>query len=286
MKQIHVISFRTGITALVIVAIVGVVAFLASSASALQPTVSSSGSVQGSVDGIVSISSSAFPGGYVVANGWAAFLGYSIGAPMVRVSTDAAGANVVDEFRPDIARQDVWNVINAQLNTPGSLDQNLKFGFSWRIPAALHDGVQRTLYFSAKNGEAWEPIGQAEHVRDMGLWSSVDHWGTGDIRGWALDADGEDVANQPLPVFLYVDGEYVASTVAVGMRADVANYFLEHGGYAVGPMHGFQISANMPARFRDGAVHVLEVYALEASEGLMTRIGQAYRTIEADGSIL
>ncbi|MEK7108336.1 MAG: hypothetical protein AAB898_01565, partial [Patescibacteria group bacterium] len=100
------------------------------------------------------------------------------------------------------------------------------------------------------------------------------------VQGWAFDLDGEDVAHQALPVSIYIDGEYVASTIANIERQDLVSAFPL---WSVGAWHGYNVSLNIPARFRDGGVHGVEVFGLEYTEGRMTKIGETYyRTIDAN----
>ena len=164
----------------------------------------------------------------------------------------------------------------------------LPVGFSWRIPTSYRDGQQRTFYFWGVRQVAGQTLTQQigdwpTDRSDGNLRGSVDAVMGSVVQGWAFDLDGEDVEHQALPVSIYIDGEYVASTIANIERQDLVSAFPL---WSVGAWHGYNVSLNIPARFRDGGVHGVEVFGLEYTEGRMTKIGEtSYREIDAQGTM-
>lgn len=227
----------------------------------------------GSVDGIHVVNPSNAGTSYAVVNGWIAHTFLADGGEIaVRISTDEAGENLVGVTKTGIARQDVMS----------ALGTDLYVGYGWRIPASYHNGQAHAFYVWADSGSSLQLIGSAMmEPSDNGLHGSFDGITGNTVAGWAVDLDGERVTMQYLPVMIFIDGQYVTTTMADKSRMDVENAYPEWG---AGRFHGFHEEINVPSDFRNNDWHVVEAFTVETTEGQVRQLaGSHWRYIDQDG---
>lgn len=191
----------------------------------------------GSLDGLRRV-----PGG-LLASGWA--VDPDAGSPIdVHVYVDGKGAAVgsTGSSRPDVARI-----------FPGYSSIH---GFSLKAPAAggrrsvCAYGINRGAGSSALLGCRSADV----QVNPTGAVDSMARSGnTIRVAGWAIDPD---VASS-IGVHVYVDGRFVTSTTASGLRGDLAPHY---PGY--GTSHGFTTSVGV-----GGGGHEVCVYAINSQAG-------------------
>lgn len=227
----------------------------------------------GSVDGIHVVNASSPGTSYAVVNGWAARgADHDGGDVTLRISTDMEGNNLIGETTNGIARPDVEAAIGV----------GPYVGFGWRVPASYHDENLHTFYVWAEGISGNHMIGSVMmEPSDNGLHGSFDGITGNTVAGWAVDLDGERVTMQHLPVMIFIDGQYVTTTIADKSRMDVENAYPEWG---AGRFHGFHEEINVPSDFRNNDWHVVEAFTVEATEGQVRQLAGSYwRYIDGDG---
>lgn len=240
------------------------------------------GDIIGSVDGYVERTPFRQANRRYIVAGWAKDRSDSNESLTVQVDSPQVDW-VVDRFEANLSRYDVSRAFGGTSEA----------GFNWEIPANFYNGDTYTFHFSAftEDGNHGKLIGSIDiTLPDLGLRGDVDYVGGREIRGWAIDLDGDMPHQQPTAVMVQIDGVTVDMALTGEYRPDVDDFF-DGQGYLytyAGDNTGFAFkSLNIPDRFRDGQGHRIVVFALEYTEGHITQIGRQFDVIiTTDGEIV
>lgn len=251
--------------------------------SAIGNPLQAAGDVIGSVDGYVEKTPFRQANLRYIVAGWAKDRVSTGQSLTVRVVSPQISWGVIDSFKADLARTDVRNAFGGTTYS----------GFNWEIPANFYNGDTYNFTFQAlsADGSHWSDIGSLNiTMPDLGLRGDVDYIGGKEIRGWAIDLDGDMPHQQPTAVMVQIDGVTVDMALTGEYRPDVDDYF-DGQGYLytyAGDNTGFTFkSLNIPDRFRDGQGHRVVVFALEYTEGHIEQIGQQFDVIiTSDGEMV
>jgi len=270
--KINKTKLKAGLLAITLLAGLGTLTTITLAQENIQSTTSVA---IGFIDGITV---PALPSDSTTIIGWAAD-GYIPTAEMeVFISTDREGLNIVGNTIANIARPDVEEVFIAPLA-----------GWAWEVPRNFYDGNTHQFHAWARSTDSsiirsltyigavtQEPI-------DNGFTGAIDTLEDNIISGWAIDLDGQDIQNQQIPIFIYIDGQFIGSTKTGLERTDVGAAFLK---YNAGNNQGWNIMLDIPNRLRDNKEHRIEVFALEYTQGEITKIGEPiFKYINTDGLI-
>lgn len=186
---------------------------------------------------------------------------------------------VVDTFTTTNVRMDVQAVY------PEAPAHN---GFQWVIPSRYYDGGSYAFEVWVQLGNELNTFQLVDTIwmepMDLGVVGAFDAV-TEDatVAGWAIDLDGSYLAEQRLPVLIYIDGEFVTTLNTDWSRLDVAQAY---GQYSIGPEHGFHEQIQIPERFRNNGWHVIEAFTVEVSESKLVQLpGVHWRYIDTDGHL-
>jgi hypothetical protein len=151
------------------------------------------------------------------------------------------GTTILSQFTANQYRSDVGTFLN----------DNGLHGFSYTVPAALHDGNPHTIhvYYEAT---ATELPGSPKSLTcgSTPLYAgSVDSATCAGISGWAADQNRPSIS---ITVSLWDGPTQIATTTANASRADVGTFLGDSG------LHGFTLQ--LPSNYADGTNHSLQVH--------------------------
>lgn len=181
-----------------------------------------------------------------VAQGWAVDRDVNGASIRLHIYIDGkhVGTTSTDVARPDVERH---------TGIPGN------HGFRWAIPNEFRDNKPHTLaVFALDPQKVANPklIGSditfnlAPVSPPQGSFDGIN--ADGIVFGWALDRDDPSLQ---VRVDVWIDGKYVGTAPTDQVRNDVINVT------GVPGEHGFRFQ--IPAKFRDGKKHTVEVFAID-----------------------
>ena len=229
--------------------------------------------VRGYIDEIRTVGETTTPVQKLLIGGWAFDAAHPDLQSRIRITTDLEGTQIVDEIETWRIRHDVEQAMDGA---------GPRTGFHWIAPPQFYDGGFHKLYVWAQGLTDWKLIGDAV-VSDVdgGVAGNVDAVTGNHFVGWAADLDGVSVSEQQVPVLVYIDGDFARAYIADMPRPDLAGAYPE---WWMGIDHGFSFQLDVPRRFHDESVHLFEVFAVEHSEGVISRLpGSRQMYVDADG---